>query len=151
MNILGIDPGLNATGLGALYDGRMSQQTIRPDINHHNLAFRVREIAEKVRLATCDLYGLDLLVIEKPQVYERWKSKGDPNDLVDLAVLVGALIVVIPAKRILLPQPQQWKGSVPKRIHHRRIRTLYPDLGRCSADAMDAVGLALYGAKHAHP
>jgi len=138
MNVIGIDPGLRCTGL-ATFDGKTwDVRSIRS--TERDLAARCEEIAASIPCAP-----VDLLVIERPQVYQGRLQKGDPNDLVDLAVLVGVLLRHIPHVRALLPRPRDWKGQVPKDIHHRRLRARVPDLGPASKDAMDAVGLALWG------
>lgn len=67
--------------------------------------------------------------IEFPRFYGTAKSKGDPNELVDLAgvagVVLGALtsiLSVVPA----LPHPRTWKGSTPKAIHNARLARDFP-------------------------
>lgn len=140
--VVGIDPGLDACGV-AVWDGHiMRSRTIRPKTN--TLDKRVNEI--------CDLLGSlrpRVVVIEKPQVYKGHLSKGDPNDLIDLAILVGALVHLFGPAKILLPKPVQWKGQVPKRIHHARIKQRVEIYGSTSKDALDAVGLCLWGIDHA--
>jgi hypothetical protein len=136
--IIGIDPGLRCTGVAAFDGNEWAVLSIRPKA--HDLVGRIVEIC--ARLANRGPW--DLAVIERPQVYRQGLMKGDPNDLVDLAVLVGALTVTLNAKRTLLPRPAQWKGQVPKEIHHDRIRKQVPGV-EGSKDALDAVGLALWG------
>jgi hypothetical protein len=139
ISIIAIDPGLRCTGV-AYYTplGDWEASSIRP--KGRSLIERIDQILERIG---SDYW--DLAVIEKPQVYQGRLQKGDPNDLIDLAVLVGALVCHINATKFLLPRPQEWKGQVPKEIHHRRIRKAVPGLGRQSKDALDAVGLGLYG------
>lgn len=62
-------------------------------------------------------------VIEKPQVYRAAKSKGDPNDLITLAIRVGRYVEKLAMRGIAcnLVTPVEWKGQVPKEIHHRRV------------------------------
>jgi hypothetical protein len=142
MRVLGIDPGFNACGV-AYFDGKVWDTcTVRPE--GRGLLPRALEI-RKV------LAGLpaDLVVIERPQVYTQRLMKGDPNDEVSLAVLIGYLAAGFDCP-VLLPLPGTWKGQVPKKIHHDRLRKRIPDLGRCSSDAMDAVGLALYGLENSN-
>jgi hypothetical protein len=141
MNILGIDPGLRACGVAEQTRTGAAAWTIRPKTR--TLTERIQEILPRIYRGPWDL-----VVIEKPQIYQGHLQKGDPNDLIDLAVLVGAIIGHVSATKILLPLPAEWKGQVPKDIHHRRIRKRVPGLGRCSKDALDAVGLYLYGVDH---
>jgi hypothetical protein len=58
------------------------------------------------------------IVIEKPQVYPGARAKGDPNDIVDLAIIVGACASILSDARVVYPG--QWKGQVPKTVHHAR-------------------------------
>jgi hypothetical protein len=58
---------------------------------------------------------------------------------------VGALvarIVQFNIKEVRLVTPNEWKGSVPKDVHHRRIRERY-NIPTGSTDVVDAVGIAL--------
>ncbi len=62
-------------------------------------------------------------MIERPQVYQASKSKGDPNDLITLAIRVGRyqerlIAAGIPCGLVL---PVTWKGQVPKDVQHPRV------------------------------
>ena len=101
------------------------------------------------------------VVVELPQVYRSSRSKGDPNDLVAVATIAGA--VAAQADRAVYVSPHQWKGSVPKAaqlsryIVHRRNEKALDDAG-CAAyrsglapwaaslrhNIADAVGIGLY-------
>lgn len=62
------------------------------------------------------------LVLEVPRIYPH-RSKGDPNDIVELALTVGEIrghyrpLVT----RLIETYPASWKGQVPKEIHHARV------------------------------
>ena len=142
MRILGIDPGMRATGVCYYVDGECDAFTIRP--KSLSLMGAIVEVVDALQDYLPDSLPLEVLVIERMQIYTREKSKGNPNDLIPLAMLAGAIMVRQPAGTVLLPTPAQWKGQVPKDIHHARIRAKVPGLGRCSKDAMDAVGLVLW-------
>lgn len=60
-------------------------------------------------------------VLEIPQVYVRNRSKGDPNDLIMLAGLVGAFAYRF-AEGHVLYKPAEWKGQVKKEITEMRAR-----------------------------
>jgi hypothetical protein len=147
MIAVGIDPGMRSTGL-CLYDnGVFRAVTIRPkaDVLADKIWEITNAVTEYVRFQAWTECRVDLLVIERMQIYTTDKSKGDPNDLIPLAMLGGAILARVYAMEILLPTPAAWKGQVPKTIHHQRIRAKAPTLGRCSKDALDAVGLVLWG------
>ena len=63
------------------------------------------------------------VVIEKPRVYQRIKSKGDPNDLITLAVRVGEYkqyFLSLGAK-VNLVWPSEWKGQQDKTLNNQRV------------------------------
>ena len=72
------------------------------------------------------------LVIELPQIYKASHQRGgkertDPDDIINLAGCVGAIIgrADLPTK---IYRPCEWKGQVPKAIcHARAIKALTPE------------------------
>jgi hypothetical protein len=98
-----------------------------------------------------------IAVIELPVIYPLGKGKGDPNDLIALAVLVGDLrgFYRLAGFAIELVKPRTWKGTVPKHIHHSRVlaalmgreRALLPKRPNAKDfdhNMLDAVGLGLW-------
>lgn len=96
----------------------------------------------------------DVLVIEKPRIYPMRNMKGDPNDIVTLAVTMGRLLERHHCSRVHQPHPQQWKGQITKDAHHAKIfSALRPAEQEIAAlagkglskkavsDMMDAIGL----------
>lgn len=94
-------------------------------------------------------------IIEQPQVYRGSKQKGDPNDLLKLAILVGVYKEKAQriGARVELTTPHKWKGNVPKDIHNERTlarlteyeRAKLPALPKTQAHNMiDAIGLGLW-------
>lgn len=81
-------------------------------------------------------------------------SRVPPQDLIDVQT-VGVLTAARVGNLYLL-HPSAWKGSVPKEIHHPRIRSVLSpgeaqvlDLGLANSgshakEVLDAVGLGLY-------
>lgn len=97
-----------------------------------------------------------IVVIELPRIYPRG-GKGDPNDLIDLAVMVGDLrgFYVRHGFTVRLVTPRTWKGTVPKSIHNKRVLAALSDEERATLpkrprartydhNMVDAVGLALF-------
>ena len=68
-----------------------------------------------------DMFKVDLTIVELPQVYQRRKSKGNPNDLVAITASGAEL-----AGRIGAPveyyRPRTWKGNLDKTLVHQRTR-----------------------------
>lgn len=91
------------------------------------------------------------LAIELPQVYVASRSKGDPNDLINLATLVGYLCASF--KTFSLYRPHAWKGQVPKIVMQARIMKRLDDREKANVDlvpistshnTVDAVGIGLH-------
>lgn len=62
-----------------------------------------------------------LLICEIPMVYPRGSGKGeDPNDLIQVALSAGAVLGA--AVLGITVYPAEWKGQLPKDIHHKRVR-----------------------------
>jgi hypothetical protein len=119
-------------------------ENIAPLANHHNPS---------------NLRPCGDCVIEVPQVYRQEHSKGDPNDLIDLAVMVGkyALRAELVGFAVHLVRPRVWKGQLPKDVCWHRVRqtlnetelALVKDASRNIANTLvhnmhDAIGLATW-------
>jgi DNA polymerase I-like protein with 3'-5' exonuclease and polymerase domains len=63
-------------------------------------------------------------VIEVPQIYPGQKQKGDQNDLVKVALMVGRYMHCATACgfRVTLFKPRDWKGQLPKDVCWQRVR-----------------------------
>lgn len=63
-------------------------------------------------------------IIEVPQIYPGQQQKGDQNDLIDLAVVVGRYVECASAQcfRVRLVKPREWKGQLPKDVCWQRVR-----------------------------
>lgn len=98
--LLAIDPGQD-TGWATFLDGQLSSCGLGPP---------------PVLRATC-------VVIEKPQVYRGRASKGDPNDLISLAILVGQYTERYASRGVPVDHviPHTWKGSLPPGVCLSRI------------------------------
>jgi hypothetical protein len=106
-----------------------------------------------------DATGVRQAIIERPQVYRASRSKGDPNDLITLAIGVGRMQERLESKGVTveLVLPATWKGQIPKEVHHRRILEVLTATERTRLSAslsgiapsirhnlLDAVGLGLW-------
>lgn len=72
-----------------------------------------------------DLYAkvglVSKAIIEIPQIYP--KDPVPPNDLIKLALTAGGYKLELERHgvRVETVKPREWKGQVPKAIHHKRI------------------------------
>lgn len=62
----------------------------------------------------------DELVVELPQVYAHGRP-GVASDIVDLSTVVGAVAASMGGQKQVFYRPAEWKGQVPKDVHHRRV------------------------------
>lgn len=159
MKLLAIDPGINAVGWALFCDGDLDGcGLIVPGKRCGSSLPKIRSLTDQIAS-----FNVTALVAEMPQIYERRKGKGDPNQLMILAQLVGAITTATPAGEILTVRPREWKGTIPKArawdeyIIHRRNEEALPGvlLHRYRAGLMrvapsmrhniaDAVGIGLW-------
>lgn len=94
-------------------------------------------------------------LIEVPQVYPGQQQKGDQNDLIKLAVMVGRYAdrATFFGFRVTLVKPREWKGQLPKDVCWRRVRETLTDdeLGKMDKipksrahNMHDAIGLGTW-------
>lgn len=148
-SVIGIDPG-NTTGWAIFFDGLLvGAGTLKKDAILPSTADDPVEI-------TFGGIAPAAAVIELPRVYPHG-GKGDPNDLIDLAVLAGDLAGFYRRAgfHVELVPPRTWKGTVPKAVHNVRviealsageIETMprRPRAKNFDHNMIDAVGLGLW-------
>lgn len=116
MKLLSVDPGSRDLGWAFFDGGRLLECGLSRT--------RLIGIEEKARAHYSNLTtrffgkGQIQIVIEKPEVYQQRFWKGDPRDLIDLAVVAGALIPWTSNARMVFPK--EWKGQVPREIEAKR-------------------------------
>ena len=137
---LSIDPGAS-TGW-ALFDG--SDLTFAGVLDP--------ECAHPLALVP-DVRSVSAIVTEYPE-FRPGDTKSNPNDLITLAmragVIEGMLRAHAPSAWWRRVRPSQWKGSVPKPIHNKRVlgaltareMALLPNA--LKHDTIDAVGIGLW-------
>jgi hypothetical protein len=135
--ILAIDPG-NDTGWAILTNGELTNAGLGDP--------RIFDPSEFSRV-----------VIECPRIYPHG-SKGDPNGLIKLAVLVGEYKEAFQDWcPVQLVYPSEWKAQIPKTKHlkdyivYKRAKARYPYLDKfftCAEskkhNIADAIGIAIY-------
>ncbi len=120
--VLAIDPSIRATGVAVFEKQELVFCTvIRPTksddpkkCKHYNLK-EIQKILEKeIGWSVTP----EAIIAEVPEVYQ--VSKGNPNQLMHLAVLDGMILGRLKAQQTFLPLPKEWKGQVPKEIHNAK-------------------------------
>ncbi len=151
-----VDPGLRSCGV-ALFEGtrlykawlsRNTMSKIRGNEAWDSMANAV--VKDWIRRTRRRGQLLYLLGCEVPQIYRG--SKARPDDLIQLAGVVGAVSAAVPANRRISYYPREWKGQVPKDVHNRRIleklgadeKRAIEFAGAATHNVNDAVGQALW-------
>lgn len=160
VNLFAVDPGLRGCGV-AIFD-EDTKALLRADYVKGSAA---GERAEAWRAMADSVWSwaepwktYTKMVIEFPQVRQRGSQRAakrgtDPNDLIQLAAVVGALVCIRSLRTVpIVYLPEEWKGQVPKEIHHERARArlssvelaVLPKLAKnILHNTMDAVALGL--------
>lgn len=119
--LVSVDPGVHAVGIAFFIDRRLcSAAYVGGEWRGH----RLPQVAfDAVAGALPRAYEITL-VVEVPQVYGHGGAgKGeDPNDLIDLALVVGAFVGYLRPVALTIYRPREWKGQVPKDVMTRRIK-----------------------------
>lgn len=167
--LLAVDPGLRYPAAAVFKDGILvgsSRVKLPTSIAKLGVVDRTAEIADLILDWALDVTGTNIpdeLVVEFPQVYRAGKSKGDPNDLMPLGALCGALAgrlrgLRFPDKVVISsPLPREWIGNAIKkatsgdpllaprgRLVWSRLSELERDSIVVSHDSLDAVGVGLW-------
>lgn len=153
---MGIDPDVNHTGVCVIGDGKILEaQLIVPNAVDGDARYRMASGIAIELSYLIEEFQPELCVIEWQMIRP---SDPRPNDILELCSVAGMALALaaregIPVER---PLPVAWKGSVPKKIHQRRILDA---AGVDSAKAfagipkgkqnhvIDALGLAMWGSQ----
>lgn len=153
MRVLSCDPGLRGSGVGVFEDGKLVRAAYvkSPErIERGPPAWRAMAHAVSGWVGTD---SIDTLVLEVPQVYRAGQQKGDPDDILQLAGVDGAVVGMIWSSSVKWYLPREWKGQVEKSIMVRRIeKLLTPEevsvIEACPAslrhNIIDGIGLGLF-------
>lgn len=149
MSLLAIDPGVVGLGWANFCGGVLRSA----GLIEHLLPDGLGQLLGRFRLM--GVLGMTV-VVEIPQVYPQRLQKGDPNDLISVALVAGvAAAVFLPYCTPRFVKPHAWKGTVPKDIHNRRIEAALDEnerkvllastkLKSKRHNVTDAVGLGLW-------
>ena len=166
--LLAIDPGVRGCGVALFRGGRLQVAGFAGHTNKeslddkHTRASVINTVADVVRECLGGV-PISMLAIEMPRVHDKkhqvgGKSKVDPNDIVKLATVVGALIHEFSEATTTVYLPHEWKGQLPKDICHDRAMGRLDDEERANLarvvegkiskkhllDVLDAVALGLH-------
>lgn len=168
--LVSFDPGVDHPAAAVFLDGELraaARVRVPGALDSLEVGERCRQIAllvrEWVSRHTCEPVTttgapamVANLVMEVPQIYRVSKSKGDPNNLIPLAVLDGYLGGLFPAAHVTMPKPAEWIGGLKKsttgdpwksprgRLIWRLLREHERPRVESSHDGIDAVGIGMW-------
>lgn len=136
-----VDPALSCTGWAVFYNDTLADHGYVKTPAGMDLAERVQKIAKDICTPVAAVPTE--FAIEWPQIYQ--SSKGDPNDLLSLSAVVGAIMGKYAHRgNVTLYRPKHWKGQVPKQAMVKRI------LGKLDAEELASYDEAKYTKGIAH-
>lgn len=154
---LAIDPGLHGVGwavaenamLRGHQGGKLLGAGYYPGVDGRGPETwnALRGLVDVVRDFHCDT-----LLLEFPEWYYQ-NSHARAEDLLELAAVDGFMVGAFPYVTMrLYVQPKEWKGQLPKNVHHARLakklspeehqRIQFPGTKELDHNVWDAVGLA---------
>lgn len=156
--LLSVDPGLRACGVAVWKrdQGSMSYPVLRWAGLVKNTGEAWSSMVHAVEHRLRDFFFFPTyLAIEMPQIYNRTHWKGDPDDLIQLAGLVGAFVYFYDARNGSKQyKPAAWKGQVKKDITELRVkmrlsaeelaRVELPSAAGLRHNVWDGIGIGLY-------
>lgn len=159
--IVSIDPGLRTCGVALWSDDNtlINADLVKGSTKDKN-AMAWCGIADSVAFFIEQSMDLNIdrltkVCIELPQIYVRSRSKGDPNDLIQIAAVVGSIcsLLCIPPEACQIIKPAEWKGQVPKDVVENRCKNVLTkdELSKVAKvtkslqhNVWDAVGIGLW-------
>jgi hypothetical protein len=175
---LAVDPSLTRTGWALFRKGVLegSGAIVLPPAKSKlapkTVAARAARVAHGIMAklpiyAAYDMTKLEL-IMEWPQVYRATRSKGDPNGLLGIAAICGALVALANPASVLMKTPAEWIGQLPKATTAKgaltspRARRILGNLthdereylrrsNEVTHDEIDAIGLGLYALDRLKP
>lgn len=149
---MSIDPGVSGTGW-ALWNESMLLKcgTLHYKYTAEEWLQKARQICfEFERIFRGEM--VEEFVFEYPVFMRGYGgyTTASTGSLIKLAVLTGMLISLAMESKmadVVLVEPSQWKGQLPKKVCENRIRKILPNLARKHSNhAIDAIGLGLWRA-----
>lgn len=148
--ILAIDPGVRLCGV-ALFAGVQLVEATIVRCTEKNVSDFVVALTMAKQLPAA---YVDTLVIERMLIYDKAQQLGDPNHLARIEFIAGVLTRDFKglSANVLRPTAREWKGTIRKSIHHKRIIAECPKAAQLAAatpktyrhNVYDAVGLGLW-------
>lgn len=150
--LVAIDPGVKKCAIAVFGEGYLTNAFYVTTKQTH-VAEGANEMVNKMLARVGHLLNIRV-VVERPKIYPT--SHVDPNDINDLSFVAGTFYGLRRNSTAYLPA--EWKGQVPKPVHHKRLSEYFEAHGTVDEmgvwtninklkkdhDLRDAVGLGLF-------
>ncbi len=132
--LLCIDPSLTSSGFAWFSGDRLVHVGYVPTSTRQAMAERICALAQRLRQ---DAYLPTRIVFEWPQIYRNQRGS-DPNKLLYLSAICGAVMSRYPLAQVQLVNPREWTAQIKK---HKRNQNDREKLLASERAAMEALGL----------
>lgn len=151
--LIAFDPALRTSGVAVFQDARLihAYHVVNPCFDRGPASWAVTAECIWSGIATAYSAHLPCLIVTEEQVVYP-QSKSDPNDILQVAGVAGALVGIGRAVgcEVRSYAPATWKGQLPKNVCMQRTKAKLSDIERgcivrgTTLDAWDAIGIGLY-------
>lgn len=155
--MLAIDPGLRAVAVAYFENSELKdivwvrnpEQTARDFQAWYEMTMAVAEVVMDEK----GWAPVDVLVIERQQVYKSYEARIDPDNIIQLTGVAGGLNVFLESTHRFGYLPRQWKSNKKKDDFTKFILSKMSDderklfdgvTGRKLSDCVDAAGIGMY-------
>jgi Holliday junction resolvasome RuvABC endonuclease subunit len=118
--ILAVDPGKNDCGYAVFVDGVLTKAGLIKGEGPIDTADQLRNVLKNETLHE--------VVVESQQIYR--VSKGDPNDMIDVAHNAGAVGGLYAHLPVHLIKPRTWTLGIPKEKRQKIFLTDHPEVAK---------------------
>lgn len=154
MRILAVDPGIRGCGVALFDDKRLYRaEYVKNPANKGDDLQAVREMAFAIS-SEFHIAELNEIVVEQPCIYAHEKFDKNPNNLLPLRAIGGALSVRYAYSKVTQYLPPEWKNNMPKgagfekRVMDRLTSSERDSIQQYPRSIMhnvyDAIGLGLF-------
>ena len=156
--VISLDPGVKAAGVAVLIDGELDVAWLAQGKSWQDTAGQAFQGLFRSKCQQDPHQYTTKVVIERPQVYQQHKLKGNPNDLISVALMAGAFCGYAGSSafspKIVSVLPRDWKGQVDPDVMIERVkgklskeetgRVELPRKKDMQHNVWDAVGIGLW-------
>lgn len=120
--LIAVDPSIRSAGVALFRNGRLhATERLKFKATKQDIVTRVEHVGRKVGEWLRETP--DVLVIEWPQIYRAARAEGNPNNILPLAGVCGAVACEVGADENVSYLPREWAGNTKKKTTVREAKT----------------------------